>query len=158
MRRLNRERGLTFLIVTHDISVGRATDRIVRMVDGEIVGEELLQGGALMVARVTLAEVDAVRMSIDAALELYRASVIPGAARAGRLRGLLRPHDARGQGAGADVLGATRRPPMPGSRAATTREQVEKFVTFFRSPPGRETYDVGVADAARRARRESVRS
>jgi putative ABC transport system ATP-binding protein len=43
MRRLNRERGLTFLIVTHDISVGRATDRIVRMVDGEIVDDELLQ-------------------------------------------------------------------------------------------------------------------
>jgi ABC-type lipoprotein export system ATPase subunit len=43
MRRLNRERGLTFLIVTHDISVGRSTDRIVRMVDGEIVGEELLE-------------------------------------------------------------------------------------------------------------------
>jgi ABC-type lipoprotein export system ATPase subunit len=43
MRRLNRERGLTFLIVTHDIGVGRATDRIVRMVDGEIVGEELLE-------------------------------------------------------------------------------------------------------------------
>jgi putative ABC transport system ATP-binding protein len=43
MRRLNLERGLTFLIVTHDISVGRATDRIVRMVDGEIVGEELLE-------------------------------------------------------------------------------------------------------------------
>jgi ABC-type lipoprotein export system ATPase subunit len=42
MRRLNLERGLTFLIVTHDISVGRSTDRIVRMVDGEIVGEELL--------------------------------------------------------------------------------------------------------------------
>jgi len=43
MRRLNRERGLTFLIVTHDISVGRATDRIVRMVDGQIVDEELLE-------------------------------------------------------------------------------------------------------------------
>lgn len=43
MRRLNRDRGLTFLIVTHDISVGRATDRIVRMVDGEIVDEELLE-------------------------------------------------------------------------------------------------------------------
>jgi putative ABC transport system ATP-binding protein len=42
MRELNREHGLTFLIVTHDISVGRSTDRIVRMVDGEIVGEELL--------------------------------------------------------------------------------------------------------------------
>ncbi len=43
MRRLNVERGLTFLIVTHDISVGRATDRIVRMLDGEIVEEELLE-------------------------------------------------------------------------------------------------------------------
>ena len=42
MRRLNLERGLTFLIVTHDISVGRKTDRIVRMVDGVIRGEELL--------------------------------------------------------------------------------------------------------------------
>jgi len=43
MRQLNRERGLTFLIVTHDISVGRKTDRIVRMVDGEIRGEEVLE-------------------------------------------------------------------------------------------------------------------
>jgi predicted ABC-type transport system involved in lysophospholipase L1 biosynthesis ATPase subunit len=39
---LNGEQGLTFLIVTHDINVGRSTDRIVRMVDGEIVEEELL--------------------------------------------------------------------------------------------------------------------
>jgi putative ABC transport system ATP-binding protein len=38
MRRLNVERGLTFLIVTHDITVGQATDRIVHMVDGRIVG------------------------------------------------------------------------------------------------------------------------
>jgi ABC-type lipoprotein export system ATPase subunit len=43
MRDLNRSRGLTFLIVTHDISVGRSTDRIVRMVDGQIVDEELLE-------------------------------------------------------------------------------------------------------------------
>jgi ABC-type lipoprotein export system ATPase subunit len=43
MRRLNRERGLTFLIVTHDIGVGRATDRIVRMVDGRIVDEQILE-------------------------------------------------------------------------------------------------------------------
>jgi putative ABC transport system ATP-binding protein len=43
MRRLNREHGLTFLIVTHDIGVGRATDRIVRMVDGQIADEEVLE-------------------------------------------------------------------------------------------------------------------
>ena len=43
MRELNEEHGLTFLIVTHDIGVGRKTDRIVRMVDGQIVSEEVLE-------------------------------------------------------------------------------------------------------------------
>jgi ABC-type lipoprotein export system ATPase subunit len=43
LRRLNLERGLTLLIVTHDISVGRATDRIIRMVDGAIVDEERVE-------------------------------------------------------------------------------------------------------------------
>lgn len=39
MRRLNRERGLSFVIVTHDITVGRQADRIVRMLDGSVVDE-----------------------------------------------------------------------------------------------------------------------
>ena len=43
MRRLNRERGLSFLIVTHDISVGRKTDRIIRMLDGAVVEEQQLE-------------------------------------------------------------------------------------------------------------------
>ena len=42
MRRLNLERGLSFVIVTHDASVGHDADRLVRMVDGRIVGHELL--------------------------------------------------------------------------------------------------------------------
>ncbi len=40
MRRLNLERSLSFLIVTHDIAVGRATDRIVRMLDGRVVEQQ----------------------------------------------------------------------------------------------------------------------
>lgn len=43
MRHLNRERGLTFLIVTHDINVGRKADRIVRMLDGEVVENQYLE-------------------------------------------------------------------------------------------------------------------
>ena len=39
MRSLNREQGYTFVIVTHDIAVGNRTDRIVRMMDGQIVEE-----------------------------------------------------------------------------------------------------------------------
>jgi putative ABC transport system ATP-binding protein len=41
MRRLNVERGLSFLIVTHDPEVGGRTDRIIRMRDGRIVGEDV---------------------------------------------------------------------------------------------------------------------
>jgi putative ABC transport system ATP-binding protein len=41
MRSLNQSHGLTFVIVTHDIAVGRATDRIVRMLDGRVVDELL---------------------------------------------------------------------------------------------------------------------
>lgn len=44
MRRLNREQGLTLVIVTHDPGVGAGCDRIVRMRDGEIVGEERPSG------------------------------------------------------------------------------------------------------------------
>ena len=43
MRHLNFERGLTFLIVTHDISVGRKADRLVRMLDGEVVEDQYLE-------------------------------------------------------------------------------------------------------------------
>jgi putative ABC transport system ATP-binding protein len=43
MRRLNRERGLSFLIVTHDISVGRQADRIIRMLDGRIIDEQFME-------------------------------------------------------------------------------------------------------------------
>ena len=40
LRRFNRERGQTFLLVTHDPEVGAACDRIVRMRDGLVVADE----------------------------------------------------------------------------------------------------------------------
>jgi len=43
--RLNKERSQTFVIVTHDIAVGRKTHRILRMADGQVV-EELYVGGS----------------------------------------------------------------------------------------------------------------
>ena len=39
MRRLNRELGTTFVIVTHDLAVARQTDRVLVMQDGRIVRE-----------------------------------------------------------------------------------------------------------------------
>jgi putative ABC transport system ATP-binding protein len=40
LRRFNRERGQTVVLVTHDAEVGAMCDRIIRMRDGRVVGEE----------------------------------------------------------------------------------------------------------------------
>ncbi|MGE5552907.1 MAG: ABC transporter ATP-binding protein [Betaproteobacteria bacterium] len=40
LRRLNREGGQTFLIVTHNQEVARACDRVIVLRDGRVVGEE----------------------------------------------------------------------------------------------------------------------
>jgi ABC-type lipoprotein export system ATPase subunit len=45
MRHLNRESGLTFLIVTHDSNVGYSADRMIRMVDGRVVADERIEAG-----------------------------------------------------------------------------------------------------------------
>lgn len=42
MRNLNQEQGLTFVIVTHDIGVGNEADRLIKMADGQIVEEVIL--------------------------------------------------------------------------------------------------------------------
>jgi putative ABC transport system ATP-binding protein len=42
--RLRRERGLTVVLVTHDVGVAARADRIVRMLDGRMVGEEMPAG------------------------------------------------------------------------------------------------------------------
>src|SRR5688500_15338601 len=50
MRRLNVERGLTFVIVTHDIDVGNRTDRLIRVVDGRIAEERRIEREPELVA------------------------------------------------------------------------------------------------------------
>jgi putative ABC transport system ATP-binding protein len=44
MEELNAEKGQTFVIVTHDEGVGHRCDRIVRMSDGLITGEDYFRG------------------------------------------------------------------------------------------------------------------
>jgi putative ABC transport system ATP-binding protein len=40
MRRLNREEGVTFVVVTHDLDLAAKTDRIVRLADGRVVSDD----------------------------------------------------------------------------------------------------------------------
>lgn len=42
MRRMNREMGVTFIIVTHDLDVALRADRIIRLKDGKVASDELI--------------------------------------------------------------------------------------------------------------------
>src|SRR3984893_4299043 len=40
MRRLNRETGVTFILVTHDLDLASRTDRLIRLQDGHVISDE----------------------------------------------------------------------------------------------------------------------
>lgn len=101
-----------------------------------------------MVARATIAELDTVRMSVERAVELFEESVVPALQEQDGYEGVYVLVSPLGQ---ALVLTFWRDDEAADAGLAGGRsfyaEQVEKFVTIYRSPPGRETYDVLVADA-----------
>jgi putative ABC transport system ATP-binding protein len=43
MRRMNRDENATFIIVTHDLDLASRADRMIRLKDGRVVADELLQ-------------------------------------------------------------------------------------------------------------------
>jgi heme-degrading monooxygenase HmoA len=100
-----------------------------------------------MIARATIAEIDPVRMSVDEAVDLFRESVLPALHEQPGYEGVYVLLSPEGQAlvltfweseAAADAG-------IAGSRSFY-REQVEKFVTIYAAAPGRETYDVVLAE------------
>ena len=101
-----------------------------------------------MIARTTTADIDTVRMSVEDAVEVFRESVLPALNEQEGYEGsyvLLSPEGkalvltfwASVEDADAGIAGAR----------SFYAEQVAKFATIYRSPPGRDTYDVVLADA-----------
>jgi heme-degrading monooxygenase HmoA len=101
-----------------------------------------------MIARATMAEIDTLRIRVDEATTIFRESVLPELRDQEGYEGayvLLSPEGK----ALVITFWATEEAAEAGLRGARSFyvEQVEKFVTFFRAPPGRETYEVLVADS-----------
>lgn len=99
-----------------------------------------------MVARVTLAEVDVIRHSLADAVRLFRSSVIPALQEQEGYEGSYVLTTPEGK---ALVLTFWASEAEAGASIASGRydEQVGKFVTVYRSSPGRELYEVAVAAA-----------
>jgi heme-degrading monooxygenase HmoA len=99
-----------------------------------------------MVARVTLAEFDTVRMSIDDAVELYKESVVPELQQQQGYEGVYVLANPQGK-----LLTMTFWESEDAAEAGVSSgyyaAQIEKFVTYFRAPAGRETYEVALAEA-----------
>jgi heme-degrading monooxygenase HmoA len=98
-----------------------------------------------MVARVTLAEVDLVRRSLADLVEFYKQSVIPTQRTQDGYEGGYVLTTPEGK-ALVMTFWCDEEAAEAGVASGFYGEQVEKFVTVFKAPPGREMYDVAVAD------------
>jgi heme-degrading monooxygenase HmoA len=101
-----------------------------------------------MVARATIAEIDPVRISVQRAVELFEQSVVPALREQDGYEGAYVLLSDEGKALvltfwASDEAAETG---LAGGRSFYA-EQVEKFVTIYRVPPGRELYRVALADA-----------
>jgi heme-degrading monooxygenase HmoA len=98
-----------------------------------------------MVARVTFAEIDPVRTRIDEAISLYKQSVIPELHDQDGYEGCYILTTPEGKVA-AITFWENDESADAGVKSGYYAEQVKKFLTFYRAAPGRETYEVSLAD------------
>ena len=98
-----------------------------------------------MYARITLAEVDPVRMSIDNAVELFKQSVLPELRQQAGYGGVYVLTTPEGK-ALLMSLWETKESAQANIDTGFYETQLTKFATLFRSPPGREQYEVSIVD------------
>ena len=98
-----------------------------------------------MVARVTLAEIDTLRIDIEAAVQRFRDVILPPLREQRGYRGVYALSTPEGR-AIVVTLWDSDDAAESGVASGFYGGQLEQFVTFYRSPPGRELYDVVVAE------------
>ena len=99
-----------------------------------------------MFARVTLFEIDTLRISLDDALEQFKELIVPEARKQEGYEGMYVMRTAEGKGV-IMSLWASEEAAAAGVTSGYYDEQVAKFVAVFRAPAGREHYEVVFAEA-----------
>ena len=98
-----------------------------------------------MHARVTLLEIDTVRMDMADAVEMYKTEVMPELRAQPGYLGVVVLTTPEGKGL-LISLWETAEDADAGADAQWYSDVLEKYVTLFRSPPGRERYEVALAE------------
>ncbi len=98
-----------------------------------------------MVARITLFEIDTLRINLDDALEKFKELVVPETRKQEGYKGMYVMRTPEGKGL-VMSLWASEEAATAGLMSGYYEEQVAKFVTLFRSPAGRESYEVVFAE------------
>ena len=99
-----------------------------------------------MFARVTLFEIDMLRVSLDDALDQFKALIVPEARKLEGYEGMYVMRTPEGKGL-IMSLWASEEAAAAGVESGYYDEQVAKFVTVFRTPSGREHYEVVFSEA-----------
>lgn len=99
-----------------------------------------------MYSRVTLLEIDTMRIEVAEAVALFRERVHPGLAGLPGYEGAAVLATPEGKGM---ILSFWATETDSEAAAAFATEALQENVTLFRSPPGREQYEVAFADLPR---------
>jgi len=98
-----------------------------------------------MYSRVTLLEIDTMRVDIEDAGAVFRTKVVPGLAEQEGYEGVVALVTPEGKGM-IITFWDTEEGAQDTSGFASA--ELERYVTMFKSPPGREYYEVAFADMA----------
>jgi hypothetical protein len=98
-----------------------------------------------MYARVTLLELDPVRVSVGDAVAMFESEVLPQLRTQDGYEGAYVLTTPEGR-ALLMTLWKTEETATKSSAQAFYSEQLERYMTLFRTPPGRERYHVALAD------------
>jgi heme-degrading monooxygenase HmoA len=100
-----------------------------------------------MFARITLFEIDTLRMPLDEAERLFEEQVAPLIRHQPGFKGLYVMRTPEGKGM-VLTLWENEQAAQTGIESGYYQEQIAKFITFMRQPPGREHYEVIHAELA----------